>query len=179
MRLSLVSDASEAFYLAVSGLLPPSQQAADHERAAFSIFFCLKAPVGRVLFSMNYFDKRKLLSATRTLLKAVLHQFRWSKTANTRPLKKSNLFEVKQEILLKVWRFNEKKLSLQQQIAKRMKNVDYFEEQELEVMDYVPMTPEEAHLRIEEAELGIAKGEVMLHSEVIKRSYELLQGYGS
>ena len=100
MRLSLVSDASEAFYLAVNGLLSPSQQAVDHERAAFSTIFRLEAPVGRVLFSMNYFDKRKLLSATRTLLKVVLHQFRWSKATSTRPLEKSNLFEVKQEILL-------------------------------------------------------------------------------
>ena len=179
MRLSLISNASEPYFQCVRAFLPRRQKASDPKRATFSTFFRPEAPVGRVLFSMNYFDKMKLLSATRTLLKVVPHQFRWSKTASTRPLKKSNLFEVKQEILLKVWRFNEKKLSLQQQIAKRMKNVDYFEEQELEVMDYVPMTPEEAHLRIEEAELGIAKGEVMLHSEVIKRSYELLQGYGS
>ena len=58
-----------------------------------------------------------------------------------------------------------------------MRNVDYFENQELELMDYAPETPEEAHLRIEEAERGIANGEVVLHSDVMKQSYELLERY--
>lgn len=58
-----------------------------------------------------------------------------------------------------------------------MRNVDYFEEQELEVMDYAPMTSEEAHLRILEAEQGIANGEVVSHEEVMKHSYELLNKY--
>ena len=58
-----------------------------------------------------------------------------------------------------------------------MRNVDFFEEQELEVLDSAPMTPEEAHLRIEEAERGIANGEVVLHSDVMKQSYELLERY--
>ena len=56
-----------------------------------------------------------------------------------------------------------------------MRNVDYFENQELELMDYAPETPEEAHLRIEEAERGIANGEVVLHSDVMRHSYELLE----
>jgi len=55
-----------------------------------------------------------------------------------------------------------------------MRNVDYFEEQEMEVMDYAPTTPEEAHQRIEEAERGIDNGEVVPHNEVMKHSYELL-----
>lgn len=63
--------------------------------------------------------------------------------------------------------------------AIKMRNVDYLEEQELEVMDFAPTTPEEAHLRIEEAERGIANGEVVLHADVMKHSYELLQRYGS
>ncbi len=46
-------------------------------------------------------------------------------------------------------------------------------------MDFAPTTPEEAHLRIEEAERGIANGEVVLHTDVMKHSYELLQRYGS
>ena len=58
-----------------------------------------------------------------------------------------------------------------------MRNVDYFEEQELEVLELAPMTSEEAHLRIEEAEQGIANGEVVLHSDVMKQSYELLERY--
>ena len=62
--------------------------------------------------------------------------------------------------------------------AIKMRNVDYLEEQELEVMDFAPTTPEEAHLRIEEAERGIANGEVVLHADVMKHSYELLQRYG-
>jgi hypothetical protein len=55
-----------------------------------------------------------------------------------------------------------------------MRNLDYLEE-DVEVMDYAPMTSEEAHLRIEEAERGIANGEVVLHADVMKHSYELLQ----
>lgn len=55
-----------------------------------------------------------------------------------------------------------------------MRNVDYPEEQEQEVMDVAPTTPVEAHLRIEEAERGIANGEVVLHADVMKHSYELL-----
>lgn len=58
-----------------------------------------------------------------------------------------------------------------------MRNID-LKEQELKVMDCVPMTSEEAHRRIEEAEQGIANGEVVLHTDVMKRSYELLQRYG-
>ena len=57
-----------------------------------------------------------------------------------------------------------------------MRNVNYLEDQDVEVLDYAPMTSEEAHLRIEEAERGIANGEVVLHEEVMKHSYELLQG---
>ena len=60
-----------------------------------------------------------------------------------------------------------------------MRNVDFFEEQELEVMDYAPETPEEAHLRIAEAEQGIANGEVVLHEDVMAHSYELLERYAS
>ena len=60
-----------------------------------------------------------------------------------------------------------------------MRDVDYLEEQKLEVMDFAPTTPEEAHLRIEEAERGIANGEVVLRTDVMKHSYELLQRYGS
>ena len=52
-----------------------------------------------------------------------------------------------------------------------------FKEQELEVLDYAPSTPEEAHLRISEAELGIANGEVVLHTDVMRHSYELLEKY--
>ena len=60
----------------------------------------------------------------------------------------------------------------------KMRNVDYFEDQELEVIDFGPMTSEEAHYRIQEAEKGIANGEVVLHAEVMKHSYELLEKYG-
>ena len=60
-----------------------------------------------------------------------------------------------------------------------MRNFDCFDEQDVEVMDYAPMTFEDAHLRIEEAERGIANGEVVLHADVMKHSYELLQRYGS
>lgn len=59
-----------------------------------------------------------------------------------------------------------------------MRDTDYFEEQELEVMDYAPLTSEEAHRRIQEAERGIAKGEVVLHADVMRHSYELLEKYG-
>jgi len=59
-----------------------------------------------------------------------------------------------------------------------MRNFDYLDEQDLEVMDRAPMTSEEAHRRIEEAERGIANGEVVLHADVMKHSYELLQRYG-
>ena len=61
----------------------------------------------------------------------------------------------------------------------KMRNLDYLEEQEIDVLDFAPMTSEEARLRVEEAERGIANGEVVLHEEVMKHSYELLQGYGS
>ena len=60
-----------------------------------------------------------------------------------------------------------------------MRNFDYLDEQDVEVMDRAPMTSEEAHRRIEEAERGIANGEVVLHADVMKHSYELLQRYGS
>ena len=55
-----------------------------------------------------------------------------------------------------------------------MRNLENLEE-DVEVMDYAPMTSEEAHLRIEEAARGIANGEVVLHADVLKHSYELLQ----
>ena len=42
-------------------------------------------------------------------------------------------------------------------------------------MVYSPMTPEEAHFRAEEAEQGIANGEVVLHSIVIANTCELLE----
>ena len=58
----------------------------------------------------------------------------------------------------------------------KMRNMD-FKEQELEVLDYAPSTPEEAHLRISEAEQGIANGEVVLHTDVMRHSYELLEKY--
>ena len=60
----------------------------------------------------------------------------------------------------------------------KMNNVDYFEDQELEVIDFAPVTSEEAHYRIQEAEKGIANGEVVLHAEVMRHSYELLEKYG-
>ena len=59
MHLSLVSDASVAYFHAVSGLLTPWQQATDHERTVFGVFVCSEAPIERVLFSMNYLDKTK------------------------------------------------------------------------------------------------------------------------
>ena len=39
--------------------------------------------------------------------------------------------------------------------AIKMRDVDFIEEQDVEVMDNAPMTSEEAHRRIEEAERGI------------------------
>lgn len=60
-----------------------------------------------------------------------------------------------------------------------IRNVDSIEEQELEVMDCAPTTPEEAHQRIAEAEKGIANGEVVAHEDVIKHSYDLLKKYAS
>ena len=60
-----------------------------------------------------------------------------------------------------------------------MRNVGYLENQEVEVMDYALMTSEEVHLRIEEAERGIANGEVILHEDVMKHSYEMLKKYDS
>ena len=59
-----------------------------------------------------------------------------------------------------------------------MREVDYIEDQELEVVDFAPMTSEEAHYRIQEAEKGIANGETVLHAEVMRHSYELLEKYG-
>ena len=43
---------------------------------------------------------------------------------------------------------------------------------------YAPMTKEEAHRRIEEAERGIAEGRVVPHEEVMRQTYELLKKYG-
>ena len=43
---------------------------------------------------------------------------------------------------------------------------------------YAPMTKEEAHRRIEEAERDIAEGRVVPHEEVMRRSFELLKKYG-
>lgn len=60
----------------------------------------------------------------------------------------------------------------------KMREIDFIEDHGVEVMDYAPMTSEEAHYRILEAERGIANGEVVLHAEVIKHSYELLEKYG-
>lgn len=57
--------------------------------------------------------------------------------------------------------------------------LDCSDSQELEVMDFTPMTSEEAHARIVEAERGIANGDVVLHSEVMRHSYELLKKYES
>lgn len=42
---------------------------------------------------------------------------------------------------------------------------------------YAPMTKEEAHRRIEEAERDIAEGRVVPHEEVMRQSYELLKKY--
>ena len=60
--------------------------------------------------------------------------------------------------------------------AIKMRDVDYVEDQ-VEVMNSAPMTSEEAHCRIMEAERGIAKGEVVSHAEVMRHSYELLKHY--
>ena len=59
-----------------------------------------------------------------------------------------------------------------------MRDADYFEQQELEVLDFDSLTTEEAHRRIQEAERGIANGEVVHHADVIRHSYELLEKYG-
>ena len=56
-----------------------------------------------------------------------------------------------------------------------MRDADYFEEQELEVLDYAPLTSEEALRRIQEAERGIANGEVVLHAEVMRPLSEVLK----
>ncbi|MBQ6063318.1 MAG: hypothetical protein IJK42_13350 [Prevotella sp.] len=58
-----------------------------------------------------------------------------------------------------------------------MRNAECIRNQELEVMD-APNTSEEAQQRILEAERGIANGEVILHADVMKLSYELLEKYG-
>ena len=50
-----------------------------------------------------------------------------------------------------------------------MKNL--IEDSIIEVVDNAPKTPMEAHLRIREAEEGIANGEVILHEDVIEQSY--------
>ena len=42
---------------------------------------------------------------------------------------------------------------------------------------YAPMTKEEAHRRIEEAERDIAEGRVVPHEEVMRQTYELLKKY--
>lgn len=78
---------------------------------------------------------------------------------------------------MKVWWIDENALTLQQIKAIKMRNVNYLEEQELELMDYTPTTPEEAHQRIEEAERGIANNKVVAHEYVIKHSYDLLAKY--
>ena len=57
MRLSLVSDEAEPYFLAGRGYLPPWQQASYHKRAAFCDFFSLEVPAKRVLFSMKNLDK--------------------------------------------------------------------------------------------------------------------------
>lgn len=58
-----------------------------------------------------------------------------------------------------------------------MRNAECIRNQELEVMD-APTTSEEAQQRILEAERGIANGEVILHADVMRLSYELLEKYG-
>lgn len=58
-----------------------------------------------------------------------------------------------------------------------MRNAECIRNQELEVMD-APNTSEEAQQRIFEAERGIANGEVILHADVMRLSYELLEKYG-
>lgn len=61
--------------------------------------------------------------------------------------------------------------------TEKMREEIYYEDQNLDVMDDAPTTSEEAHRRIVEAERGIANGEVVLHSEVMKHSYALLVKY--
>jgi hypothetical protein len=51
-------------------LLTPKQQATNHKRAIICAFVRPEAPVWRVLFSMNYFDKMKPFSAARTNLRS-------------------------------------------------------------------------------------------------------------
>lgn len=80
---------------------------------------------------------------------------------------------------MKVWWIDENALTLQQIKTIKMRNVNYLEEQEFELVDYIPTTSEEAHQRIEEAERGIANGEVVAHEYVIKHSYDLLAKYAS
>ncbi|MBO4314797.1 MAG: hypothetical protein IKX24_04895 [Prevotella sp.] len=58
-----------------------------------------------------------------------------------------------------------------------MRNAECIRNQELEVID-APNTSEEAQQRILEAERGIANGEVILHADVMRLSYELLEKYG-
>ena len=58
-----------------------------------------------------------------------------------------------------------------------MREEIYYKDQNWDVMDDAPTTFEEAHRRIVEAERGIANGEVVLHSEVMKHSYALLVKY--
>ena len=61
-RLSLSAfkarlSATKAYLNALSCLLTPKQQAGDHERAVFCVFFRPEVPTRRVLFSMNYLYK--------------------------------------------------------------------------------------------------------------------------
>ena len=53
MQKCLIPDASKPYFLAGRCSLPPWQQADDHKRAYFRPSVRLKAPVGRVLFSMK------------------------------------------------------------------------------------------------------------------------------
>lgn len=59
-----------------------------------------------------------------------------------------------------------------------MKNTDYIDNKEIEMLDKAPKSYAEANLRIEEAEKGISNGEVVPHEYVMKHSYELLRKYG-
>jgi hypothetical protein len=60
---------------------------------------------------------------------------------------------------------------------RKMRNVDYTDNQITEVIDFAPETTHEAHLRIMDAECGIANGETILHEDVISQSYKLLEKY--
>jgi len=62
--------------------------------------------------------------------------------------------------------------------AIKMRDIGFFEDIDSQVLDVAPMTSMEAHLRIQEAERGIANGEVVPHANVISHSYELLEKYG-